>query len=632
MALTDPAQLSVISGAVRPRGVYLSGPDKVFAVWTVRGVGGTRFATMAHDGGAGSEFLLPVAPDTIRDFDVDPLTSDHAVVVYDTGAVVKYFVYDYVAGSLFTDTTILDTARTPSMVNDGWLRTMYLKDNVLRMMTGLPGEVADLVSSPAYVLHGHSFTPVEAFTVQYLGTHSRSLSAALPVRADVNSVFVHDFRDDPAALPAFEPQSAGLKAYFKLDDNAPSPGVAEATGLGVSSGTLYENGVGTLDTENVTVPGFKVGAGFGFNGSSYYVSVPDDGALLRPQHISLAAWVNVNSHNAWANVISKPFRTSGWTIPYMSYALRTSDLSAERAAICIAVGGNIYRANGTTPLAPGTTYLLVGTYDGHKLRIYVNGVQEGEVEIEGVIDYSGDSTPLVLGMRSTSSLDEWFNGTSDDIRIYDYALTQDVIDDIYNAGAGAAAPSPYPDGLWDYYFADKSGNGNTLRFLASGAYHTPGVGLRFGKTPVVDIYEWDVPPTLMTMESLFVPSGNENRGRMIDGSLFMGYDAWGRAYWGYVDGGTVHRYLQTRLPGLNRGLLNHVAVTHEWGTASSTKLYVNGQLVPGEWASGAGGTDPALGTITSGVSMGDGDYLVQLSVNSAIKSQADIENYAKGRL
>lgn len=383
MALTAPAALSLFSNAVRPRGVYLSGPAKVFAIWTVREWGGTYFAAKRHDGATGTEFLIPVAPDHVLDFDVAVLTSSRAAVVYTDGESIKYFVYDFVADSLITNVTILTVGIDPSVANDGELRTTYLKDNIVKMITELSGDPVDLVDSPAYVLREHNIGRKQPYIINYLAAHSQSVDIALPIRADVNSEVVNDCRD-----------------------------------------TIH-----------------------------------------------------------------------------------------------------------------------------------------------------------------------------------------------------SGSPS---------YYDDKSGNGNTLD-VYSGALDSSN-GLFFLASPDVRITNWDVPAFFVTLESLFIPSGMEHRGRMLDGDLFMGYDAWDRAYWGYIDGTTVHKYQQTRLTGFSTKRLNYLAVTHQWGVAASTKLYVNGLLVPGEWVRGTGAPDPALGTITSTVVMGHDDYLVQLAVNNTAKTQADIEDYAKGRL
>jgi len=740
MALSDPQPLGQFHGALQPRGAYLSGPDLVYAVWSVRETGGIRFAAGPHRGAEGTisvlsgdrildgetfvlthedpsthvvtlitfEFdnngsvvetnelravdfvgtetademrdliidainlapnpdlvassggpgivsllhnvpgrlgaypitdtvsdpyfthtgmtwpgiILPVDADTVRSFGVAALTGDRMAVVYDNGDVLKFFVYDFVAGALITDTTVLSQGGDPAMVNDGSLRTTLIDDNVLKMITELSGDAIELVASPTYILRQHDVGRKQPYVVKYLGVQSQSVDVALPVRADANSVFVHDFRNDPVALPAFVPQSVGLDAYFKLNDNAPDINVVEATGSGVSNGALY----GGKNTEDVAA-----GGGFILDGAVDYVQIPDDGVLLRPDYVSLCARVNINVHNNFANVIMKPYRTAGWSDPYLSYGLRTDHNGSHKAVMLATVGSTDYYIESTTVLAPGTPYLLIGTYDGHFLRIYVNGVLENSLAAEGVLGYSGDYTPLILGMRSPSSPGEWYNGFVDEVRVYGYAITQDVIDDIV-AATPLEAPPPYPEGLWDYYFADKSGNGNDVKFLESDVYHTPGVGLRFGRDPYAGIYDWDVPASFITLESLFVPSGEESRGRMLDGQLFLGYDAWNRLYFGYVDGGTVHTYRQSALAGVVNKRLNHVAVTHQWGVAASTKLYVNGLLVPGSWVSGTGATDPALGTITSSVDMGTGDYLVQLSASNVAKSQADIEDYAKGRL
>ena len=384
MALTAPLGLSIFHNAIRPRGVYLSGPGKVFAIWTVYDVGGIRFVAKQHDGAVGSEFMLPVAPDVVFDFGVAALTGDRAVVAYGDGARIKYFVYDFATDNLVVDTTIMAQGHGPALSNDGRVRTTFVRDNIIKLISNIPGGAeTDLVSSPAYVIQSHDTGTKQPYVLYYLAGHSGDVSVALPIRDDVDSVFVYDCRD---------------------------------------------------------------------------------------------------------TIIS-----------------------------------------------------------------------------------------------------------------------------------GA------PD-----HYVDKSGGGNTLDVHA-GATDTDR-GLRFGRAADVRITGWPVPAFFLTLESLFIPAGQVRRGRMLDGDLFMGHDAWGRAYWGYVDGGTIHVYQQTRLTGVVKGRLNHVAVTHQWGVAASTELFVNGLLVPGAWVQGTGATDPALGAITSTVDMGVDDLLVQLSANSVIKSGADIADYAKGRL
>jgi hypothetical protein len=202
-----------------------------------------------------------------------------------------------------------------------------------------------------------------------------------------------------------------------------------------------------------------------------------------------------------------------------------------------------------------------------------------------------------------------------------------IIGNIYAAGAGAEAPPPYGDEFTGYY-EDKSGNGNNL-YVGSGLL-LPGEGLSFGQNTACSLH-WTVPNNFLTLESLFVPNGHESRGRMLDGSVFLGYDAWGRVYWGYTKLGVTHIYQQTRLSGIARRQINYVAVTHQWGSASSTKLYINGLPVPGAWVSGTGATTPSFGPIDSSSAMAYGDLLVQLSANGAAKSASDIANYAKGR-
>ena len=88
----------------------------------------------------------------------------------------------------------------------------------------------------------------------------------------------------------------------------------------------------------------------------------------------------------------------------------------QRARFFIRDAGTFYGATSGVTLAAGSTYHLVGTYDGSTVPIYVNGVDQGSAAHTGAVD---DTTvPLVI---STSSVSIW-NGRLDEVAIYNQAL------------------------------------------------------------------------------------------------------------------------------------------------------------------------------------------------------------------
>lgn len=64
-------------------------------------------------------------------------------------------------------------------------------------------------------------------------------------------------------------------------------------------------------------------------------------------------------------------------------------------------------------------HFLAGTYDGAALKIYVDGVERGEVAAKGSLP--GYHTPLRLGANGGGG--EFFKGLMDNVRIYPRGLT-----------------------------------------------------------------------------------------------------------------------------------------------------------------------------------------------------------------
>src|SRR5690606_39718643 len=86
----------------------------------------------------------------------------------------------------------------------------------------------------------------------------------------------------------------------------------------------------------------------------------------------------------------------------------------------------------------GTWLHLVGTYDGTRMRIYVNGVEQGSKT--GPESIGVNSLPLGIGAESNAT--RATKGAVDGVRLYDPALSAAAVADLY---AGAAETTPTPD-------------------------------------------------------------------------------------------------------------------------------------------------------------------------------------------
>jgi hypothetical protein len=90
----------------------------------------------------------------------------------------------------------------------------------------------------------------------------------------------------------------------------------------------------------------------------------------------------------------------------------------------------------TVPVATATTYHVVGTCDGITMKLYVNGVLIGSLDITtgGIPDT--DASLVRIGHYNASS--NYMNGVIDEVAIYNYALDQQTIQDHYNTGRDIA--------------------------------------------------------------------------------------------------------------------------------------------------------------------------------------------------
>jgi hypothetical protein len=147
--------------------------------------------------------------------------------------------------------------------------------------------------------------------------------------------------------------------------------------------------------------------------------------------ITLTAWIKPisfygNGNNA---IIEKPYTSH--TNPYYQYKLGiTGDQRTNLPGsfiFSLSINGNyVYVSTSSNAWSPGNWYFVVGTYDGAKMVLYVNGIQLGFLNIQGKIDSWG--TDIYLG--KLQNLNVYTPGTFGDMRIYNRALTAKEVGDL----------------------------------------------------------------------------------------------------------------------------------------------------------------------------------------------------------
>jgi hypothetical protein len=167
----------------------------------------------------------------------------------------------------------------------------------------------------------------------------------------------------------------------------------------------------------------KVGPGFLLDGINDWVKIPNSPSLSQTR-ITVDAWIYMTGNeNMPRHVIGKD---DGAII--REYSLGVNSNNYVEGFVVVPSGLKVVTGVTTTEL--NTWYHIAVTYDGVKLRLYVNGVQDA------VADAVGDIVPTLSTVGIGGDVfGEFTKGIIDEAQIFDHALSDAEIMAIYQAGA-----------------------------------------------------------------------------------------------------------------------------------------------------------------------------------------------------
>jgi chitodextrinase len=198
----------------------------------------------------------------------------------------------------------------------------------------------------------------------------------------------------------------------------------ENTGSTVSDSSSNDN-TGTIANATWTGAG-RYGNALVFNGSSSRITIADAPSLHLGTGATLEAWVNPSTTSAsWADIIYK-----GNDNYYLDAVT-----GAPVAGVTLSTSTNS-NTFGPSALPTNTWTHLAETFDGSTIRLYVNGVQVGSTALNGTLLTS--TNPLEIG--SDHIYGQYFQGTIDEVRIYNVALTPSQIQADMASPVGVLSP------------------------------------------------------------------------------------------------------------------------------------------------------------------------------------------------
>lgn len=161
-----------------------------------------------------------------------------------------------------------------------------------------------------------------------------------------------------------------------------------------------------------------------FDGDNDYVNCGTSTLAAITGPITLEAWVKPDGNGTQS--IVKKYETG------KGYELSLSQQSAGQQYFFRLNSSTTYRINSVNTYPTGCWTHVAATYDGSVMRIFVNGVQEGST-VAGPVSILTTTNPLLIGTDPTEvGGTRDFNGSIDEVRIWNVARTPAEIREYYN--------------------------------------------------------------------------------------------------------------------------------------------------------------------------------------------------------
>jgi Concanavalin A-like lectin/glucanases superfamily len=237
------------------------------------------------------------------------------------------------------------------------------------------------------------------------------------------------------ACLATAPPAAGatLAGEWPLDEGGGQV-AHDASGSGVDGRLGIADGADGADP--AWVPGIA-GWGLRFDGGDTLVL--RDSAALEPANVTIEAWVRrQGTPGAYAYVVSK----GAVGCEFSSYGLYTGVGRGMAFYVSDGRGYVVSPAAAPAQVWDGAWHHVAGTFDGHTVRLYVDGAEIGAGSPDHLaIEYGLESQAPYIGAYG-GSCGLGFTGDIDDVRVWSSALTAAEI-----SASQPTLPAVTPDGL-----------------------------------------------------------------------------------------------------------------------------------------------------------------------------------------
>lgn len=211
--------------------------------------------------------------------------------------------------------------------------------------------------------------------------------------------------------------SSGLVGSWSFDEGAGAT-VYDSSGNG-NNGTLMNAPVWSAGAYGLALT---------FNGADCYVEMSNS-SILNSSNFTIEAWIYLNAdvNNTQARIVSKQENASK-SYSFGIFGKGYGGSTGNQLLLSIGNGTTWWNFLSTTHLSNQTWYHVAGTQEGTTSKIYINGqLDKNGTTLTQTTNNTGVLTIGCQKQTAPSYIAFFFNGTIDEVRIYNRALSQQEI-------------------------------------------------------------------------------------------------------------------------------------------------------------------------------------------------------------
>ena len=250
--------------------------------------------------------------------------------------------------------------------------------------------------------------------------------------SDANNPSIYDISNNPFTITVGGIPMNGLKAWYPFNGNANDMSGNGNNGI-VTGATLTNDRFGNPNSA------------YYFNGNSYIVVPPSSSLDLR-NNVSVSVWIKSEAINFSGGSHQIVFKGDNQDA-HDPYYLTISNGNARFGRYVGNGYVSILSEFSTSLLNTIDFFHIVGTYDSISgtQKIYLNGVLQTQTVTFTYVNYPTATMQNSIGADQSTN-DQYYHGVIDDIRIYNRALTQSEINQLYNESPNGTIAVTSPNG------------------------------------------------------------------------------------------------------------------------------------------------------------------------------------------